>query len=101
MQRDNLLTHILELGDYLIQGLKAIENESNGLVHSTRGRGLFSAININSTAKRDETISKMMAQGILLGPAGSNAIRFRPSLNFTKAETDKLLDKLSCVIKSF
>lgn len=99
IQRDSLLKHSLELGDYLIAGLKSIENESSGLVNSTRGRGLFSAINLETSDQRDQVVKKMMDKGVLVGPAGSHAIRFRPHLKFTQGEIDILVENLRTCVK--
>jgi len=99
IQRDSLLKHSLKLGDYLINGLRSIENESNGFVNSTRGRGLFSAINFETSEQRDKVVKKMMDKGVLVGPAGSHAIRFRPHLKFSESETDMLLENLRTCVK--
>ena len=51
-------------------------------MENIRGRGTLIGWDMLTKEDRDSTIQKAMKKGLLLGPCGHRAIRFRPSLTF-------------------
>ena len=58
-----LLKKAVATGKHLTDGMKTLEGIYPGTLHSTRGRGLFCAVNARDTKFRDKIISSMLNRG--------------------------------------
>jgi L-lysine 6-transaminase len=58
------------------------------VVLEPRGRGLMCAFNLPTTADRDELIRELWRRAVIVLPAGSDGVRFRPALTVSRAEID-------------
>ncbi|HEX9613993.1 MAG TPA: L-lysine 6-transaminase, partial [Bacteroidota bacterium] len=89
IEEENLVNNANEVGEHLQKQLAGLENEFSGLVGNTRGRGLFCAMDMDSSQNRDQLRSKAYEEGLILIGCGDRAIRFRPALNLKKSEVDE------------
>jgi len=105
MERENLVEHAAEMGDYFLAGLKTMEKYP--IVGEVRGIGLWLAIDFTmDKAKKSpfplERVMKMIARakeaGFLIKIMGQ-ALEFAPSLIITKKEIDDSLEMIDQVIK--
>lgn len=101
IKKDNLIELNRNVGEYMLNVLKAYCSEYPDLINSARGLGTFQAFNGVTPEVRDKIISKLKNQGVLIGASGNSSIRLRPALTFTKKHADIFLDKLNSVLKSF
>jgi len=101
VKRDALLDNVNSVGQFLHQGFLELEQETNGLVNSSRGRGLYRAFNMDTTENRDKIVAECFKNGAIVGGCGINAVRVRPSLNFSHSEAEQLLDILRKSLKNF
>lgn len=99
VHRDNLLANVNHVGQVLHDGFLDMEKETDGMVNSSRGRGLFRAFNMNTTANRDALVAKAFNNKLLIGACGDKGIRFRPSLNFTEDQANEALEILRASLK--
>ena len=80
---DGLLKRVSSVGNYLMDEMKSMNHLKN-----VRGVGTFIAFDCENNI---EFADKMLEQGVLVGPCGSNSIRIRPNLLFSHPEVDLLL----------
>jgi len=99
VRRDQLLENVLKVGEHLHQGFLDLEKETDGLVNSARGRGLYRAFDMATPELRDAMVDSAFRNKLMIGGCGPKAVRFRPSLNFTIEEADKTLDLLRKSVK--
>ena len=78
-----------DLGEYFLNELKKIDNES---IVEVRGRGLFIGLELNVDAR--PYCEKLMDLGLLCKETHDTVIRFAPPLTITKEELDWALDKI-------
>jgi len=89
IEEERLVENAGEVGEYLQKQLGGLEDEFRGLVSNTRGKGLFCAMDIDSSQNRDQLRSKAYEEGLILIGCGDRAIRFRPALNLKSSEVDE------------
>ena len=98
IEKENLVQTASENGKYLLSSLNSLQNEYDGLISNTRGRGLFCAYDLPSSDHRDRLITNMEAEGAIILGCGHNSIRFRPHLNISKSEIDKAMTMMKNAI---
>ncbi|CAG0883345.1 unnamed protein product [Cyprideis torosa] len=63
MERENLLENVRRTGELMVKELRNLEAEFPNLLHSTRGRGTFLAINARNEATRSELVNRLRSKG--------------------------------------
>lgn len=94
MEKENLIDNAAEVGDYLMQQLKAI---SSPLIADVRGRGLM--IGIELTVPYKEIRTKLVfEQHVFTGCSGTHVLRLLPPLCLTKADADEFIKRFKAVL---
>ena len=88
MEQENLMTNATEVGAYLMEELKKIEE-----IKHVRGRGLMIGFDVPEQLK-DLKKNLLWKQKIFTGEAKPNVIRLLPSLALRKKDADAFLDSL-------
>ncbi len=91
LEKKGLTKNAAEMGEKLAKGLEKIAKKYPKIVKLTRGLGLMRAVLFTDDYVNVEVCKKLRENGLLLIPAGSNALRFLPSLNVKASEVDKAL----------
>lgn len=86
---DGFLEHTKKVSDFLMNGLKKIQRESNKIT-DIRGIGLM--IGMNTTVEIGKMVSGVQKRGLLATQAGVDTLRILPPLNITEAEAQEALD---------
>jgi L-lysine 6-transaminase len=86
IEAEGVFEHAAATGRYLQEQLHALAGRHPGQVSNVRGRGLMCAIDLPSTADRDQLIGLLREARVLALSCGEAAIRFRPALNVTDEE---------------
>lgn len=103
IQRDGLLDHAASLGAELGGLLRGI---SSPWIHEIRALGLMVGVQLRAPSSplgkpiALEVVTRAMAGGLLVIPAGENVIRFLPPLNATGLEVAEAVEKFHAVLKS-
>ena len=100
IEKENLVQTASENGKYLLSSLNSLQDEYDGLISNTRGRGLFCAYDLPSSDHRDRLITNMEAEGAIILGCGHNSIRFRPHLNISKSEIDNAMSMMKNAISN-
>ena len=110
VENENILQSVKAVGDYLGDGLRKL-GEQHELIGDVRGKGLFYGVELvrnRETREPADTEARKVAEhlrqnGILLGVSGpgSNVIKIRPPLVFSRENADQLLDGLVQSLDSY
>jgi len=98
MEQDKLLAHAEKLGAWLKQQFEARLGGVKGVV-TVRGQGLMLGIELDRPC--GALVGKALEQGLLINVTADNVIRLLPSLIFTEAEAQQLLDILCPLVTEF
>jgi 4-aminobutyrate aminotransferase len=93
--RDALVKNAAEVGDHLLQGLRALMDK-HALIGDVRGKGLMVGVELvrdrvtkeRATDERNAVVSEAFRRGMLILGAGRNAVRFSPPLVLSRAQAD-------------
>ena len=88
IEEDNLVDHVSETGDYLLDRIRNL-CEKHEYLSNPRGRGLFCAMDLPETHARNALVKECRKNGLLILGCGTKTIRFRPNLAIQKEELDK------------
>jgi len=90
---ENLADRSLELGSYLLNELKKINNP---IIKEVRGRGLFIGVELTESAR--PYCEQLKEEGLLCKETHDTVIRFAPPLIITKEELDWAINKIRKVL---
>ena len=93
IENEGLLENAVRVGDRLLEGLRELSDDLEGLVGAARGRGMFLAFDMPDTETRDQALGAMRRELLLTLPSGPRSIRFRPPLSLTEDEADEGLHR--------
>lgn len=97
IQKEKLLTHAKEAGEYLFSKLNALKAKFE-IIKEVRGLGLMAGIELNIEGK--QIVEKCIEKGLLINCTHDRVLRLMPALNVTKKEIDKAIDILGTVLDS-
>jgi L-lysine 6-transaminase len=87
IERDRLFDRAAAAGAWLLPELEELAARFPGLVSNVRGRGLMCAFDLPGTTERDSLLAILRErERVLLLPAGTRSIRFRPALTISEDE---------------
>ena len=86
---EGLVENARIVGEHLMHQLQSLEQDFPGLVSNARGRGLFCAIDLDSSQSRELLKQKSYEAGLILIGCGDHSIRFRPPLTLKNEEVDE------------
>jgi L-lysine 6-transaminase len=90
---DNILDYVSNVvGPALIKGIGKIQDEYEGKVSNTRGKGLMCAFDIDTVENRGKFLASCAKHKMLILPCGTHTVRFRPALNVPIEDIEKGLD---------
>lgn len=90
--------HIDSVSTYLFERLERISEAFSDMVSAPRGRGLIVGISMRSAPWAGEVVRLARERGVLFLTAGSDAVRFVPSLIVERAHIDEAMDVLESVL---
>jgi len=95
IREKNLLDRVQAAGATIMAGLSELQDRHPALLSRARGRGTFCAVDLPSAGARDALLGRLRARGVHLGGCGEASVRIRPSLTFTPAHANIMLDGLN------
>ncbi len=98
MEQDQLLANATTVGNFLLQGLRQRLGQLAGVVE-IRGQGLIIGIELNKPC--GALVQRALEQGLLINVTADNVVRLLPSLVFSQAEAQQLLDMLCPLVTDF
>ena len=98
MEQDKLLDHTAQVGGWIKQQLQTRLGGVKGVV-TVRGQGLILGIELDKPC--GELVARALEQGLLINVTADNVVRLLPTLVFTQAEAQQLVDMLCPLITEF
>ena len=100
IEHENLVENSKVVGEFLLDGLKKLEQKFPEQIFSSRGKGLMCAFDLKDHDTRNWLREKLYDEGIIVLTCGDQSIRFRPHLNVTKEEIQIVLDKINSIFEN-
>ena len=98
MEKENLMENAREVGDYLLDKLKELQQTEKHIV-DVRGRGLMIGIELDIPHK-DVRSHLLFTDHIFTGCASTNILRLLPPLCFSKEMADTFIERLKHILSS-
>ncbi len=95
MVQPGFLDRVAEVGDYFLNQLRSLSPKHEQIVE-VRGKGLMIGVELNDAVA--PVVQKMLAAGIVCGPAGPNVLRFVPPLIVTSEQVDRVVAALDAAL---
>jgi acetylornithine aminotransferase/acetylornithine/N-succinyldiaminopimelate aminotransferase len=99
MQKENLLAHIDEVGDYFIGELRELQQRHPAIVE-VRGLGLMIGAEIDSAELAKEIVSQMLASHIIVNRTSETVLRFLPPYILERGHVDQAIAALDRILTS-
>jgi acetylornithine aminotransferase/acetylornithine/N-succinyldiaminopimelate aminotransferase len=93
MEKDGLLAHATEIGDYFQQQLKTLAAKHDAIVE-VRGKGLMLAAQLDSAELAKLAVKEMLARKILINCTSDTVLRFLPPYILEKGHVDQAIAAL-------
>lgn len=93
IEEEKLDQRSLELGEYMLQELKKMDNP---IIKEVRGKGLFIGVELDEPARK--YCEELKEKGLLCKETHENVIRFAPPLIIKKEELNWALDRIREVL---
>ena len=100
INKENLIENSKIVGEYLLNQISELTEEFPAYVTNPRGIGLWAAFDLPSQTERDQLVSNLLKNKLLILPSGDQAIRFRPHLNVSNEEIDIAIEIIIKTIKN-
>ena len=96
LERQNILSSVIERGNQLKIGLKEIIEEFPNIFKEARGYGLIQGLEIREDAGMMSSIiiKEALSNGLLIASAGNYVVRIVPPLIISKKEINELISRL-------
>ncbi|MEC5423645.1 ornithine--oxo-acid transaminase [Virgibacillus sp. C22-A2] len=95
LEEEKLADRSLELGNYMMEELKSIDNP---IINEVRGKGLFIGVELTEAAR--PYCEALKEKGILCKETHENVIRFAPPLVIKKEDLEWALNHIKDVLKA-
>ncbi|AVQ98625.1 ornithine--oxo-acid transaminase [Oceanobacillus iheyensis] len=95
LEEENLAGRSLELGNYMMDELKSIQNP---IIKEVRGKGLFIGVELAESAR--PYCEQLKEKGLLCKETHENVIRFAPPLTIKKEDLDWAIGHIKEVLKA-
>lgn len=97
---DGFLDNTKKVGTELKNELQNLAKKFPEIIQDVRGIGLMLGIKINDKIENNEIVKKLIAQGLLVIPAGENVIRIMPPLIITSDHIQEAIKKFDAAFTS-
>jgi ornithine--oxo-acid transaminase len=90
IEEDGLVARAAAMGDYLIDGLRQVQDETQPLIRDVRGRGLWIAVDVDPAQdSARKLVERLAVAGVLSKETHETVIRFAPPLTITRELVDR------------
>jgi ornithine--oxo-acid transaminase len=97
LEEEHLIERSAELGEFLIQALRAIQSP---LIKDVRGRGLWIGVEFDSAQVwARQVCERLAARGILTKETHDTTVRFAPPLVIARAELEWAVEQFTLVVR--
>lgn len=98
MERDGLLAHAAEVGEYFMEQLRGLAGKHEAIV-AVRGKGLMIGAELDSAELAKLTGTEMLKRRILINVTSDTVLRFLPPYILERAQVDTAIAALDEIFK--
>ena len=91
-------SNTLERGEQLLAGLRRIAADT-GAFGNVRGVGSLIAVDMETPEQRNEAVSKLFDEFLMVLPCGQRSLRYRTPLNLEAGDVDEILNRTEQAFK--
>lgn len=99
IDEEKLLDSVRAVGAHFLAGLEELAARYPALLSEPRGRGFLLAVDLPTTAARDDFLKRALRRGVFATYTGSRSVRLRPHLILSKADADEALGVFDAVAR--
>lgn len=99
MEEEKLVENARVQGELLLGELKKITEMYPGLASNARGKGLMCAFDLKDEKNRNDFLSELEKEKVLMLGCGEKSVRFRPHLNVSEEEILHGVEKIQKALK--
>jgi L-lysine 6-transaminase len=88
----------LERGEQMLAGLRRIAADT-GAFGNVRGVGSLIAVDLETADLRNDSVSKLFEEHMMVLPCGIRSLRFRTPLNLEASDVDEILNRTERAMK--
>ena len=96
VEAENIPANAATVGEYMLAGLKKLQEKYPALISEVRGKGLM--IGAKLTKPGRDIVNRCMEEGALINCTNVDVLRFVPPLNITAKHVDEMLAILDKVL---
>jgi acetylornithine/N-succinyldiaminopimelate aminotransferase len=96
IERENLLAHVTEVGDYFQHKLRELATKHEAIV-DVRGKGLMVAAELDSAELGKHAVQEMLKRKILINCTSDTVLRFLPPFILEKVHVDEAIAALDAI----
>jgi acetylornithine aminotransferase/acetylornithine/N-succinyldiaminopimelate aminotransferase len=100
IEKENLLAHIVEIGDYFQAELTKLSKRHSCIV-DVRGKGLMIAAELNSADLAKHAVTEMLKHHIVINQTSDTVLRFLPPFIFERVHVDTTIAALDKVFTAY
>lgn len=100
IEREGLLQHATEVGDYFQQQLRGLAKKHDAIV-DVRGKGLMLAAELDSADLGKHTVQEMLKRHILINCTSDTVLRFLPPYILEKSHVDEAIAALDLIFTEY
>lgn len=100
IEEEKLVDNVNKLAPTFNKNIQELTEKYPQFISNPRGRGFFSAFEMDSHNRRNQFRQKCWDNGLIVLTSGYQSIRFRPALNLSQSEIDKGFEIMNNVLKS-
>ena len=100
MERENLLAHATEVGDYFQAQLRSLATRHSAIV-DVRGKGLMIAAELDSADLAKLVVAEMLKRHILINCTSDTVLRFLPPYILERAHVDSAIAALDEIFTEY
>jgi L-lysine 6-transaminase len=91
MEEEELLAHTAKMGEFMLDGLYNIAEESRRMITNVRGKGMMIAFDLPDSDKRETMLKNIKDNGMRALKCGERSIRLRGMLDVPQDVVEKAL----------
>ena len=97
MEKDGLLAHAVQIGDYFQDRLRALARK-HGCIVDVRGKGLMLAAEVDSAELGKHVVEEMLKRRILINCTSDTVLRFLPPYILERPDVDAAIEALDEIL---
>ncbi|HVZ84198.1 MAG TPA: aspartate aminotransferase family protein [Terracidiphilus sp.] len=97
IEKDDLLAHAFEVGDYFMAQLRALAKRHEAIV-DVRGKGLMIAAELDSADLAKQTVAEMLKRHIIINCTSDTVLRFLPPYILKREHVDAAIAALDEIL---